>query len=63
MPRRLLSHAKMIAGVEAALRSRRTPAYLKPALRRRLAALKKGHACVDKGSKKSQVGFLGWLQF
>jgi hypothetical protein len=63
MAKRLLSHEEMIAGVEAALRSRQTPAHLKPALRRRLAALKKGHARVDKASKKSQVGFLGWLQF
>jgi hypothetical protein len=63
MAKDLLSRQELIAGVKAALQSRRTPAHLKPALRRRLAALKKGPPRMDKGSKKSRVGFLGWLQF
>jgi len=65
MGKHRLGRKEMIRGVEAALRSRKTPSHLKHTLRRRLRELKQSPTSgLSKGRKDNQrVGFLGWLQF
>lgn len=61
--RHRLSREEMVRGIRSAIRSSATPSYLKPHLRSRLSELEGGSSRRSSKSKKSRVGFLGWLQF
>jgi hypothetical protein len=61
MPRHSLSVAEQIAGVKAALRSKRTPHQFRPALHRRLRELE-GKLKKSAPARVRRPKFLGWFK-
>ena len=62
MAKRSISLSEQIAGIKAALASKRTPRRLRPALRRRLHKLE---VALNERSRVStrRPKFLGWFEF
>lgn len=62
MSRHRLSAEEMLAGTRAALRSKKTPAAFRPALRKRVRELERK---VGKGARRPvrRPRFLGWFDF
>lgn len=61
MARHKLTLAEQLAGIRAALASRRTPSRLKPSLRRRMADLER-RVGKRADAKVRKPKFLGWFE-